>query len=243
MQQGRTAIVTGGSRGLGRALVEALAAAGWNVVTDGRDAAALDAAVDRLGDHVVGVPGDVTDPDHRAALVDRRHATRRRRRPARQQRRRARAVAAARPRRVPARRAGRAVRRQRRRPARPDPSGAAEPRGAPGDRRRHHVGRLRRGVRRVGRLRVDEGGARPPRARPRRRAPGAARADHRSGRHAHADAPGRLPRRGHLRPAPPGGRRAGCPGADRGPGAQRAPSGRRPSSRSSRHWCTVVGDH
>ena len=69
MQQGRTAIVTGGSRGLGRALVEALAAAGWNVVTDGRDGAALDAAVDRLGDHVVGVPGDVTDPDHRAALV------------------------------------------------------------------------------------------------------------------------------------------------------------------------------
>ena len=69
----RTAIVTGGSRGLGRALVRALAERGWHVVTDGRDAAALDAAVGELG--VVAVPGDVTDPAHR-------RRARRRRRPA-----------------------------------------------------------------------------------------------------------------------------------------------------------------
>ena len=37
----RTAIVTGGSRGLGLALVRSLAAAGWHVVTDGRDPVAL----------------------------------------------------------------------------------------------------------------------------------------------------------------------------------------------------------
>ncbi len=63
----RTAIVTGGSRGLGLALVRALAERGWHVVTDGRDAAALDAAV--AGLDVVAVPGDVTDPEHRRQLV------------------------------------------------------------------------------------------------------------------------------------------------------------------------------
>jgi NAD(P)-dependent dehydrogenase (short-subunit alcohol dehydrogenase family) len=65
----RTAIVTGGSRGLGRALVEALAASGWEVVTDARDATALEAALSGL-DGVVAVPGDLTDPTHRRALVD-----------------------------------------------------------------------------------------------------------------------------------------------------------------------------
>lgn len=60
------AVVTGGSAGLGRALVHALAASGWTVVTDGRDADRL-AAAGRPG--VVAVPGDVTDADHRAALV------------------------------------------------------------------------------------------------------------------------------------------------------------------------------
>ena len=65
----RTAIVTGGSRGLGRALVRILADQGWRVVTDGRDVEALERAVgDR--ERVVAVPGDVTDPQHRRRLVD-----------------------------------------------------------------------------------------------------------------------------------------------------------------------------
>jgi NAD(P)-dependent dehydrogenase (short-subunit alcohol dehydrogenase family) len=67
----RTALVTGGSRGLGRALTAALSARGWRVVTDGRDAARLTAAVAALDrpDLVTAVPGDVGDPAHRAALA------------------------------------------------------------------------------------------------------------------------------------------------------------------------------
>jgi len=61
------ALVTGGSAGLGRALVHALADRGWTVVTDGRDADRLAAAVGERAE-VVAVPGDVTDSWHRAAL-------------------------------------------------------------------------------------------------------------------------------------------------------------------------------
>ena len=64
----RTAIVTGGSRGLGLALVRSLAAAGWHVVTDGREAAALGATAGGIPG-VVAIPGDITDAGHRAALV------------------------------------------------------------------------------------------------------------------------------------------------------------------------------
>jgi NAD(P)-dependent dehydrogenase (short-subunit alcohol dehydrogenase family) len=64
----RTAIVTGGSRGLGLALVRALSERGWHVVTDGRDADALAGAVGALAG-VTAVPGDVTSAEHRSALV------------------------------------------------------------------------------------------------------------------------------------------------------------------------------
>jgi NAD(P)-dependent dehydrogenase (short-subunit alcohol dehydrogenase family) len=60
-----TAIITGASRGLGRALTSTLATAGWTVVVDGRT---LTAAPAEPG--VIPVPGDVTDPDHRVALVE-----------------------------------------------------------------------------------------------------------------------------------------------------------------------------
>ncbi len=68
----QTAIVTGGSRGLGRALTEALVKDGWKVVIDGRDADALAEAVAALpdGEAVVAVPGDVADAAHRRRLVE-----------------------------------------------------------------------------------------------------------------------------------------------------------------------------
>lgn len=64
------ALITGGSAGLGRELVHALAARGWTVVTDGRDP-------DRLREATAGLPtvhavaGDVSDAQHRASLVER----------------------------------------------------------------------------------------------------------------------------------------------------------------------------
>jgi NAD(P)-dependent dehydrogenase (short-subunit alcohol dehydrogenase family) len=62
------ALITGASRGLGRAAARALAARGWSLVADARDAADLTAALRGLAG-VVAVPGDVTDPGHRADLA------------------------------------------------------------------------------------------------------------------------------------------------------------------------------
>ena len=60
------AVVTGGSAGLGRALVTALADADWAVITDARHG-------DRLRDlppEVMALSGDITDAAHRTALSD-----------------------------------------------------------------------------------------------------------------------------------------------------------------------------
>jgi NAD(P)-dependent dehydrogenase (short-subunit alcohol dehydrogenase family) len=62
-------IVTGASRGLGLALVRALADRGWRLVVDARGAATLKRAVAGL-DLVQAIPGDVSDPEHRRALVE-----------------------------------------------------------------------------------------------------------------------------------------------------------------------------
>src|SRR3954454_20087486 len=65
------AIVTGASRGLGRALAYALAVRGWRLVGAARGADALERARAELAAHttVDALVGDVTDPRHRAALV------------------------------------------------------------------------------------------------------------------------------------------------------------------------------
>ena len=64
--QGRTAIVTGGSRGIGRGIAEVFATAGVNVVITGRSQADVDAAVTALSGAsgaVSGVAADVTSPE------------------------------------------------------------------------------------------------------------------------------------------------------------------------------------
>jgi NAD(P)-dependent dehydrogenase (short-subunit alcohol dehydrogenase family) len=67
-----TAIITGASRGLGRALARALADRGWNLVLDARGAAALQEVATELAPttQVVAVGGDVADSAHREALVE-----------------------------------------------------------------------------------------------------------------------------------------------------------------------------
>ncbi len=66
-----TALVTGASRGLGRALATALNDRGWHLVVDGRDADRLARTVaDLPRPHLVtAIPGDVGDPRHRDALA------------------------------------------------------------------------------------------------------------------------------------------------------------------------------
>ncbi|SHI28720.1 SDR family NAD(P)-dependent oxidoreductase [Streptomyces sp. 3214.6] len=66
------AIITGASKGLGRALARALAARGWDLVLDARTAEVLKetaAAVASYGIRVEARAGDVTDAGHRAELV------------------------------------------------------------------------------------------------------------------------------------------------------------------------------
>ena len=70
----RTAIVTGASRGFGRALAVELARAGWSVVIDARDEPDLEAAASIIEDagsgDVIAIAGDVTDPEHATRLVE-----------------------------------------------------------------------------------------------------------------------------------------------------------------------------
>jgi len=63
------ALITGASRGLGRALAHALARRGWSLVVDARRADDLADAMRGIAD-VAAVPGDVTDPGHRARLAE-----------------------------------------------------------------------------------------------------------------------------------------------------------------------------
>ncbi|MCW2714649.1 MAG: short-chain dehydrogenase/reductase [Frankiales bacterium] len=66
---GRVAVVTAASKGLGRATALALAAEGAKVVLNARDGDALQAVADRCGDDALVVPGDITDPALPARLV------------------------------------------------------------------------------------------------------------------------------------------------------------------------------
>jgi NAD(P)-dependent dehydrogenase (short-subunit alcohol dehydrogenase family) len=70
---GRTALITGGSRGLGRAMAQALAEAGADLVLVGRDAASLETAARelvRLGRWVAVVAGDVSTPEGATKACD-----------------------------------------------------------------------------------------------------------------------------------------------------------------------------
>ena len=65
-----SAIVTGASRGFGRAVTAALLDRGWTVVGDARRADELETTARELNSaRLIALPGDVTDASHRDALV------------------------------------------------------------------------------------------------------------------------------------------------------------------------------
>ncbi len=69
----RVALVTGGSRGIGRAIVEALAGEGWRVFLCSKSEESVEAALGelsgRFGDRVEGRPVDIRNPDEVDAFV------------------------------------------------------------------------------------------------------------------------------------------------------------------------------
>jgi NAD(P)-dependent dehydrogenase (short-subunit alcohol dehydrogenase family) len=70
----KTAVVTGGGRGIGRGIARAMATAGANVVVAGRTPEPLRdtvAEIRRSGVEAIDVPTDITKPDEVAALVAR----------------------------------------------------------------------------------------------------------------------------------------------------------------------------
>ena len=67
---GKVALVTAASKGLGRAAASALVAEGARVAINSRDPERVRATAADLGPDVLALPGDVTDPDVPARLVD-----------------------------------------------------------------------------------------------------------------------------------------------------------------------------
>lgn len=70
-----TAIITGGTRGLGREITQHLVAQGWTVIFDARRHRDVDRYLDELRDtghagEAVGISGDVADLDHCAELAE-----------------------------------------------------------------------------------------------------------------------------------------------------------------------------
>ena len=76
---GKTAIVTGAGRSLGRAMAAGLVEAGATVALVELDRDVLDEAVKKIGDGCIGIAADISSPDEAQRIVNetqrfRRHA-------------------------------------------------------------------------------------------------------------------------------------------------------------------------
>jgi NAD(P)-dependent dehydrogenase (short-subunit alcohol dehydrogenase family) len=67
---GRTAIITGASRGIGLAIAQRLATGGANVVLTARKQESADAAAEQVGDSAIGVAAHAVDEDAAKRCVD-----------------------------------------------------------------------------------------------------------------------------------------------------------------------------
>ncbi len=67
---GKSALVLGGSQGLGLACAKALAQAGVHVAINGRDAAKTQEAATQLGGSAIAVPGDIASPEKRLGIFN-----------------------------------------------------------------------------------------------------------------------------------------------------------------------------
>lgn len=67
---GKNALVTGGTAGIGLASARALAEAGAHVFLTGRTQETIDAAVASIGPSSTGIRSDVSDPAQLDAVVD-----------------------------------------------------------------------------------------------------------------------------------------------------------------------------
>lgn len=68
---GKVAIVTGSTKGIGRAIAERMVNEGANVVITARTSSDVVSVAEHLGDNAVGIPCDVADPEACQELVDR----------------------------------------------------------------------------------------------------------------------------------------------------------------------------
>ena len=68
--EGKVALITGASRGIGYAIAERIVSEGGSVVITARKQEALDAAVATLGPRARGVAGRADDAEHRAAVYE-----------------------------------------------------------------------------------------------------------------------------------------------------------------------------
>lgn len=71
MTDRKTVLITGGTNGIGRALVDAFLDAGWNVATCGRNAGTIERMSSKYGgDSFLGMPADLRLDNHVSALLE-----------------------------------------------------------------------------------------------------------------------------------------------------------------------------